>query len=597
MSGQTAASLDPGFVGAATIGRYTAPHLHMGRAVELPAAPTEDLDLELGRLRDAAERFAREPIVKKLGWLYQVRERLARAAERWVAATCEHSRIDAHSAIGGEAWLLGPVPMLRMLRLLSASLSDIQQSGAPRLPGKVRALDNGQFAVRVFPAGLFEHGLLPGVHAEVRLNPGAGGQPLPQASFYSQAAPQGRVAVVLGAGNVSSIPALDTLHKLFSEGQVVILKLNPVNAYLAPIFEEVMKPLIDQGYLAIVSGGAELGSLLCSHPQVDEIHMTGSDRTHDTIVWGPDKAERERRRSLHQPRLQKRITSELGNITPVVVVPGAYSDTELGAMGESIAGMVTQNASFNCASAKLLVLPHGWEGTERLIGIIGSVLGQVAPRYAYYPGAQERYQVLTRDVDHVQTFGRAEEGTLPWTLVRGLDAKDASTLHFRMEPFCCILSVVELAESEPSAFLRQATAFCNDTLWGTLNATLFVPPARLDDPGFNLELESNLRKLRYGVIGVNQWSAVGYFAGTTPWGSHPSTTLEDIQSGQGWVHNSYMLEGVEKCIVRGPLTSPFRPLWSPLHRTCNLVGRELCAFEAEPDFWRLSKLGFHALRG
>jgi len=27
------------------------------------------------------------------------------------------------------------------------------------------------------------------------------------------------------------------------------------------------------------------------------------------------------------------------------------------------------------------------------------------------------------------------------------------------------------------------------------------------------------------------------------------------------------------------------------------VGREFCAFEAEPDMWRLSKLGFHALRG
>ena len=92
-------------------------------------------------------------------------------------------------------------------------------------------------------------------------------------------------------------------------------------------------------------------------------------------------------------------------------------------------------------------------------------------------------------------------------------------------------------------------------------------------------------------------AAVGYAVGTTPWGGHPSTTLADIQSGQGWVHNSCMLEGIDKCVVRGPLTSPFRPLWSPLHRTCHLVGRELCGFEADPDVWRLSKLGFQALRG
>jgi acyl-CoA reductase-like NAD-dependent aldehyde dehydrogenase len=567
---------------------YTAP---------MPAAPTEDLDRKVWRLREAAERFAREPVVKKLGWLYQVRERVARAAERWAAATCEHTRIDPNASVAGEAWILGPVATLRMLRLLSAALSDIQRAGVPRLPGKVRTLDNGQLAVRVFPAALFDHGMLPGVQAEVRLNPGAGGALPTQASFYQQAAPQGRVALVLGAGNVTSIPALDTLHKLFVEGQVVILKLNPVNEYVGPIFEEVMKPLIDQGYLAVVYGGAEVGSRLCNHPQVDEVHITGSDRTHDAIVWGQDKAERERRRSLGQPLLQKRITSELGNITPVVVVPGAYSDSELAAMGESIAGMVTQNASFNCVSAKLLVLPHGWEGSERLIGLIGSTLSQVAPRYAYYPGAQERYQALTREMERVEVFGRATEGALPWTLIRGIDPDDESALQFRMEPFCCILSVVELKESEPGAFLRRATSFCNDTVWGTLNAMLFVPPARLDDPGFQLEVEANVRKLRYGVIGINQWSAVGYAVGTTPWGGHPSTTLADIQSGQGWVHNSCMLEGIDKCVVRGPLTSPFRPLWSPLHRTCHLVGRELCAFEADPDVWRLSKLGFQALRG
>jgi len=568
----------------------------MGLAAER-AVPTEDLDRKVWQLREAAERFAREPIVKKLGWLYQVRQRVARASERWAAAICEHTRLDLDAPASGEAWILGPVATLRALRLLSAALADIQRQGAPRLPSKPRRLDNGQLSVRVFPAGIYDHALLPGVTADVLLNPSTNGDTPLQASFYREAQPQGRVALVLGAGNLTSIPALDTLHKLFVEGQVVVLKLNPVNDYIGPIFEDVMKPLIDQGYLTIVYGGAEVGGQLCQHPQVDEIHITGSDRTHDAIVWGSDKAERERRRQLGQPLLQKRITSELGNITPVVVVPGPYSDTELAAMGESIAGMVTQNASFNCVSAKMLVLPRGWAGSEILLGHLGSVLSQVPARYAYYPGARERYQVLTRDVERVETYGGDAEGTLPWTLIRDLDAHDQTALHFRMEPFCSILSVVELDESDPSAFLRSATHFCNVTLWGTLNATLFVPPARLDDPSFGTEVDTAVRQLRYGAVGINQWSAIAYPLGATPWGSHPSTTLADIQSGQGWVHNSCMLENIEKCVVRGPLTSPFRPLWSPLHRTCNVVGRELCAFEAEPDAWRLSKLGFHALRG
>jgi aldehyde dehydrogenase (NAD(P)+) len=569
----------------------------MGLAAALPRLATEDIDRKVWQLREGAERFAREPVLKKLGWLYQVRERVARAAERWVRATCQHTHVDFDSPTAGEAWFNGPVATLRMLRLLSVSLAEIQRHGAPRIHGKPRRLDNGQLVVPVFPSALHDRGMLPGVHAEVRLAEHHTTDDVVQASFYHQAHPEGRVAVVLGAGNVSSIPALDVLHKMFVEGQVVVLKMNPVNEYIGPILEEVMKPLIDQGYLAIVYGGAEVGSQLCCHQQVEEIHITGSDRTHDAILWGQDKAERDRRRQRGEPVLAKRITSELGNITPVVVVPGPYTDRQTDAMAESLAGMVTQNASFNCVSAKMLVLPRGWSGGQKLLTALTRIFSVVPPRHAYYPGARERYQVLTREPAQVQTFGAGGEGTLPWTLIRGLDEHDRSTLHFRMEPFCSILSVVELGESDPSSFLKRATDFCNDTLWGTLNAMLFVHPSQLKDATLSAEVEASVRRLRYGAVAINQWSAVAYALGSAPWGGHPSSSLADIQSGQGWVHNTLMLEGVEKCVLRGPLESPFKPLWSPLHRTCHSVGRALCTFEAEPDAWRLSKLAFNALRG
>jgi hypothetical protein len=194
-------------------------------------------------------------------------------------------------------------------------------------------------------------------------------------------------------------------------------------------------------------------------------------------------------------------------------------------------------------------------------------------------------------------LGRGPEGSLPWTLVSGLDENDDSTLQFRMEPFCSILSVVELGETDPAAFLDRATSFCNDKLWGTLNAVLFVHPSQLKEGALASEVEMATRRLRYGAIGINQWSAVAYALGSTPWGGHPSSTLADIQSGRGWAHNTAMLEGIEKCVVRGPLVSPIRPLWSPLHKTCHTAGRALCEFEAEPDVWRLSKLGFSAFRG
>jgi acyl-CoA reductase-like NAD-dependent aldehyde dehydrogenase len=329
---------------------------------------------------------------------------------------------------------------------------------------------------------------------------------------------------------------------------------------------------------------------------VDEIHITGSDRTHDAIVWGTDKAERQRRRELNQPLLEKRITSELGNITPVVVAPGAYTERELSAMAESIAGMVTMNASFNCISAKMLVLPRGWVGGQQLLAELSRIFAAVPTRYAYYPGAEERYQVLTREMPDVQAFGTAKDGHLPWTIVRGLDPNASESLHFKMEPFCSILSVVELDAVDPGSFLARATTFCNDTLWGTLNAMLFVPTAELESPERAAQVEACIERLRYGVVAVNCWSGVAYPLGSTPWGGHPSTTLRDIQSGQGWVHNSLMIEGIEKCVVRGPIIPAFKPLWSPLHRTAHVVGRRFCAFEADPDLWRLSQLGVSALR-
>src|SRR5688572_8063470 len=263
----------------------------MGLAAELSPLPTEDLDRKVGQLRQNAERFAREPVLKKLGWLYQVRERVLRLSERWVSLVCEHTRVDKNSTVSGEVWLNGPCATLRTLRLLSGALSDIHRHGLPRLPRAPERLDNGQLVAQVFPGTLLDHGLLPGVSAEVRFDAGLPGEAVPQASFYQLARPVGRVALVLGAGNVTSIPALDVLHKMFIEGQVVVLKMNPVNAYVGPVLEEAMKPLIDQGYLSIVYGGVEVGRELCEHEQIDEIHITGSDRTHDSIVWGEDKAE------------------------------------------------------------------------------------------------------------------------------------------------------------------------------------------------------------------------------------------------------------------------------------------------------------------
>src|SRR5262249_58043930 len=133
--------------------------------------------------------------------------------------------------------------------------------------------------------------------------------------------------------------------------------------------------------------------------------------------------------------------------------------------------------------------------------------------------------------------------------------------------------------------LKAATAFANDRLWGTLSAVVMIHPRTERDPGVAPALESAVADLRYGAVGINHWSALVYATVTPPWGAHPSSTLEDIQGGLGWVHNTFMLEGIEKAVMRGPLTVFPKPPWFVTHKKSHMVNRKLVAFETSPS-WR-----------
>jgi aldehyde dehydrogenase (NAD(P)+) len=404
------------------------------------------------------------------------------------------------------------------------------------------------------------------------------------------------VSLVLGAGNVASIPPMDVLYKMFVEGNVCILKMNPVNEYLGPFLERAFAPLIQGGYLAVVYGGGEVGAYLSRHESVDDIHITGSDVTHDLIVWGPPGPEREDRKRRNDPLLKKRITSELGNVSPVMVVPGPYTDSEIRFMAQNVAGMIANNASFNCNAAKLLVLPKGWKGRAQFLRDIGEALSRVPPRKAYYPGAKDRYQALTANKSEVRKFGHVSDGDLPWTLVTGLDADDSAERNFYTEPFCSILSETQVGSEDPAEFLATATAFANDRVWGTLNAMLFVHPRTEGDPGLRPALDRSVADLRYGTVAINHWPALVYGFGAPPWGGHPSATLDNIQSGLGWVHNTFMFEDIEKTVLRGPLTVFPKPAWFPGHKTLHRLGRALVHFELAPSWKGVPAIALMAIR-
>ncbi len=69
-----------------------------------------------------------------------------------------------------------------------------------------------------------------------------------------------------------------------------------------------------------------------------------------------------------------------------------------------------------------------------------------------------------------------------------------------------------------------------------------------------------IAELRYGTVAINCWSGVA-FPAPLPVGSVSGHTLDDIQSGRGKVHNSFMLEKTERTVIEAPFRPFPRSLW------------------------------------
>jgi hypothetical protein len=561
--------------------------------------PAQTLEPLVHRIKEGSRAWVKLTPGERVSILEELRRSYAAIAEPSVRAACQAKGIDPNSPTAGEEWLAGPLVVLRNLRLLVESLRDIQRQGVPHIPASwLRTLDNGQLCARLYPANTLDSLLLPKHEGEVRFQPGvtAGNLRQHQASFYRRPH-EGRVCAVLGAGNVNSIPPADCLYKLFVEGTACVLKMNPVNAYLGPFLEQAFAPLVRRSVFAVVYGGAEEGAALVQHPDVDEVHITGSDKTHDALVWGPPGPESDARRARNEPLLRKALSSELGNISPVLIVPGPYSDGEVRFQANSIAGMVANNASFNCNSAKLLVQPRAWRQRGQLVDEVQAALGKAPVRRAWYPGAEQRWKQFTEGRKGLRLVGTPGQGELAYALVPDVDASQVQDRVFHQEPWCTVLSETGLeGGDDPVAFLEQAVPFVNEQVWGTLCATLIVHPKSLKDPAVNAAVEKALRELRYGAVAVNTWPAAVFALGSLPWGGHPSVTPQNIQSGLGWVHNTYMLESIEKVVLRAPLTS-FPPApWVPGHRGVRTLARRLADFEVAPSWLKIPGIAAAAMR-
>ncbi|HIG11368.1 MAG: aldehyde dehydrogenase family protein [bacterium] len=558
--------------------------------------PDAQLDESIADCRRGAARLATSAPAEAARLLARLRRDTFAAAEDWCAGACESKGIDPATPLAAEEWLAGPVACLRHLRSLQTTLEHMQHTGAGRIASSELSSRSGRTVARVFPETLTDRLVLSDFRAEVWMEPGISPEQVLRTTgqVWTGAAPAPRVAAILGAGNVSSIGAMDVIHKIFAERQTCVLKLHPVNAYLAPAYARAFAALIDADYLRLMEGDAELGAALVQHDGIDSVHMTGSAEVHDRIVWG-GAAEGAANRAANMPRLQKPITSELGCVTPVVIVPGTWTRRELLFQARNIATQVANNASFNCNAAKVLVTSADWTQRAEFLAAVRAALASIPSRLAYYPGSFERYEAYEAATPGAERLGSAPPGHLPWLFATGLDAGDSDSRAFRSEAWCGVLCETALPATGPSNFLARATRFCNETLFGTLSMSLVIDPTTRRHHA--TAFEAALQELTYGSIVVNHWGAVSYALVVTPWGAHPGHTIDDIQSGRGFVHNTRLFERVQKAVVEGPFAPRITPLWFVGHRHALPASRALCAFESSPGPLSLFRLALHGLRG
>jgi hypothetical protein len=283
------------------------------------------------------------------------------------------------------------------------------------------------------------------------------------------------------------------------------------------------------------------------------------------------------------------MTSELGNVTPWIIVPDHYSARELRSQAEGIATSITNNASFNCIATKMLITWRHWAQRVEFLDSLDSILRATPSRLAYYPGAVERFREFA-GIDS----GNLPEGHLPWVVRRNVSIEQHPLL-FRKESFVCVVGETALEGQEPADFLDRAVEFANDRIMGTLAIGMTVPDSfRRHQPS---RLDAALRSLRYGTISINQWPGVAFALMSAPWGGYPGATLVDVQSGLGSVHNTYLLDRTEKSIVRSPLCMYPKPVWFSTHRCPDRVTGALCQLYARPSFRRIVPLFSAALRG
>ncbi len=558
---------------------------------------TEALDRAVGDVAARRDDWQKVGPGARADLLHRCMAATAGVAGEWAEADAAQRHVSLDSPYVGLEWLAGPNFVLRTMRLYAQTMRDVARFGAPRPPGPVRVRPDGRLSVGIWPSG-YDRLIFPGYSAQTWLPAGTPPSALDEqmAGTYRDGRGAGTVRVVLGAGNVSSLAPNDVLTALFVHSQTVVLKLSPVLTYLEPTLTRAFAPLIQAGVLRVVTGSQDVAAYLAHHRLVDSVLLTGSPSTYDALVFGTG-TEGAQRKAEDRPVLDKPVLAELGSVTPVIVVPGPWSTSDIRYHAETVASALVANAGATCVTPKVLVTHRQWPLRKTFLDALRQALSLMPTRYPYYPGTDEKYAAFVQAHPQAERLGTPAEDHLPWILQTGLDPGDAHEPAFVTDPFCGILSETALdVPGSPADFLSRATAFTNERLFGSLNAVVLVDPRTRRDRETGPALQRALTELRYGNVVVNSEPGLPYLGVASPWGAYPGQPRNRLLSGMGFVHNTYLFDDPEKTVTWAPFRVRPKPPWLFSHRRSLPTWRADAEYEATGSLRSAAKVLWYGAR-
>lgn len=491
----------------------------------------EPLDGAIADLHEGSRAWSLLTLGQRRTLVTRLRATAAAVAEEWADVAATSKGLAPGHPLRGEEWLSGPYAALVALDAYADTLGALAAGRSPISKLKTGTAPGGRTVVHTSPLTATDALLLSGYRTEVWLQPGTTAAEAARTAGLGQRHPSdpAGVGLVLGAGNITSIPYLDVLYELLAFNRVSILKVNPTQDALVPVFERALAPLIEPGFLRIVRGGGDVGAYLTRHPSISHVHITGSEATFRAIV----------------PTLTVPISAELGGVSPIIVVPGEWSPADLRFQAEHVVTMRLHNSGHNCIAGQVVLLSSDWPQRDAFVDELRRAYDRAPQRPVWYPNSERKLDAAREAYPDAAWCGGGSRALVE------TGADDAAAVE-TTEYFSPVLGVVDLP-GNGQEFLDAAVAHANERLTGTLGANVLIEPATQEALGGGFDRA--IADLHYGTVAINAWTAFGFLTPTATWGAYPGGTIDDAPSGMGVVHNSFLLDSVERTVVRGP----FRP--------------------------------------